>query len=58
MNRRDAIKTLASATVATTLPAPVESATSLRFGYAAITWGGDDRQAQLVIRFRRRENGE
>lgn len=49
MNRRDAIKTLASATVATTLPSPVESAASFRFGYAAITWGGDDRQAMADI---------
>jgi inosose dehydratase len=49
MNRRDAVKTLVSATVATTLPSPAESATSFRFGYAAITWGGDDRRAMADI---------
>jgi inosose dehydratase len=50
MNRRDAIKTLASAAVATTVPwTPLDAQARFRFGYAAITWGGNDRQAMADI---------
>lgn len=50
MNRRDAIKTLASAAVATTVPwTPLDAQPRFRFGYAAITWGGNDRQAMADI---------
>ncbi len=50
MNRRDAIKTLTSAAVATTIPwSPLDARQGFRFGYAAITWGGNDRQAMADI---------
>ncbi len=50
MKRRDAIKTLASAAVATAIPwSPLEARQRFRFGYAAITWGGNDRQALADI---------
>ncbi|HEX8028676.1 MAG TPA: TIM barrel protein [Vicinamibacterales bacterium] len=50
MNRRDAIKTLASAAVATATPwSRVDAQQAFRFGYAAITWGGNDRQAMADI---------
>ena len=46
MNRRDAIKTLTFAAVASTAPwSPLDARQRFRFGYAAITWGGNDRQA-------------
>ncbi len=50
MNRRDAIKTLASAVAATTVPwSRADAQPSFRFGYAAITWGGNDRLAMADI---------
>jgi inosose dehydratase len=50
MNRREAIRTLASAAVATTVQwPPLEARQRFRFGYAAITWGGNDRQAMADI---------
>lgn len=50
MNRRDAIRTLTSAAVAAALPRPpLDARQRLRFGYAAITWGGNDRQAMADI---------
>ncbi len=50
MNRRDAVKTLASAAVATTVPLSLLAAQQpFRVGYAAITWGGNDRQAMADI---------
>lgn len=40
MNRRDTVKTLASAAVATTVPWSLLAAQQpFRLGYAAITWG-------------------
>ena len=46
MKRRQAITTLAAAAAAMTLPSPLLALQPrLRFGYAAITWGGNDRQA-------------
>ena len=50
MNRRDAIRTLASAAVATAAPwSRLDAEQAFRFGYAAITWGGNDRQAMADI---------
>lgn len=50
MNRRDAMKTLAAAAVATVAPGSrLEAQQAFRFGYAAITWRGDDRQAMADI---------
>lgn len=49
MNRRTAVKTLTSAAVAATLPWSPPARQRLRFGYAAITWGGNNRQAMADI---------
>lgn len=49
MNRREAIRTLASAAMATTVPWSGAAQQPFRFGYAAITWGGNDRQALADI---------
>jgi len=51
--RRDVLKdsaALASAAIATTVPWPLLGAQQqFRFGYAAITWGGNDRQAMADV---------
>ncbi len=50
MNRREAFKTLAFATVAATVPwSPLAAQPRVRFGYAAITWGGNDCQAMADV---------
>lgn len=50
MNRREVIRTLASAAVATTVPwHSLAAQPRFRFGYAAITWAGNDRQAMADI---------
>jgi inosose dehydratase len=50
MNRRDALKALAATTVAAAASHKVLYAQpSFKFGYAAITWGGNDRQAMADI---------
>ncbi len=50
MHRRDVLKTLASAAVATAAPwSRIEAQQAFRVGYAAITWGGNDRQAMADV---------
>ena len=50
MRRRDAVRSLAAATVALGTPWDLTAFQQpFRFGYAAITWGGNDRQAMADI---------
>ena len=45
ITRRQSVKTLTTALLCAGLPSSTRAAQAYRFGYAAITWGGNDRQA-------------
>lgn len=49
MNRRDAIKTLTAAVATVAAGSRIEARQAFRFGYAAITWGGNDHQAMADV---------
>jgi inosose dehydratase len=49
VTRRQSIGTLSAAMIGSALPSRAATQQAYRFGYAAITWGGNDRQAMADI---------
>jgi inosose dehydratase len=49
LTRRQSIKALSAALMSSALPPGVTAQQAYRFGYAAISWGGNDRQAMTEI---------
>src|SRR5512134_2952380 len=49
ITRRQSVKTLTTAALYAGFASPSLAAQAYRFGYAAITWGGNDRQAMVDI---------